>query len=282
MNDELDQPFTEEEVTEALAQMCPTKAPGPDRLHVVFFQRHWLAVKTGVVSTCLHILNEKGTTAPLNHTYIALIPKIGKPRKVADFRPISLCNVIYRIITKVIANRLKHILQHVISPAQSAFIPNRLITDNIIIGYECFHKIRHSKGKMNGLVALKLDISKAYDRVEWKFLEKTMLKLSFSNKWVKLIMGCITTSSFSVLINGVPRGLIQPQRGLRQRCPFSPYLFILCVEAFSNQLMQAESQRLIHGLKFGNNISISHLLFTDDNLIFARASKEDCMHQRNF
>ena len=110
MNEELDQPFTEEEVTEALAQMCPTKAPGPDGLHAVFFQRHWQSVKTGVVSTCLHILNEKATIAPLNHTYIALIMKIGKPSKVTDFRPISLCNVIYRIITKAIANRLKYIL----------------------------------------------------------------------------------------------------------------------------------------------------------------------------
>lgn len=183
MNDVLEQPFTEEEITKALSQMCPTKAPGPDGLHAVFFQKYWQSVKMGVISICLHILNEKGIIAPLNHTYIALIPKIAKPRKVNDFLPISLCNVIYRIVTKTIANRLKHIIHHIISPAQSAFIPNRLITDNIIIGYECLHKIRHSKWERNGLVALKLDISKAYDRVEWQFLEKNNVEARFF-KWL--------------------------------------------------------------------------------------------------
>lgn len=113
-----------------------------------------------------HILNEVGTIAPLNHTYIALIPKSAKPRKVTEFRLISLCNVIYRIVAKALANRLKTILQTVIAPSQSVFIPNRLIKYNIIVGYECLHKIRYSKGKKKGLVALKLDISKAYDRVE--------------------------------------------------------------------------------------------------------------------
>lgn len=116
--------------------------------------------------------------------------------------------MVFRITAKAIANRLKTILSQIISPTQSAFIPNRLITHNVIIGYECLHKIRHSKGKRNGLVALKLDINKAYDMVEWQFLKQTMTKLGFSNQWISLIMNCITTASFSVLINGIPKGLI--------------------------------------------------------------------------
>lgn len=147
MNDKLQQPFTEEEIFDALSQMCPTKAPGPYGSPAVFYQKHWKMVKTGVVDTCLHILNDQCTITPLNYTYIALIPKIIKPMKVTNFRPISLCNVIYRIIAKATANSLKHILHQVIFPTQSAFILNRLITDNIIVGYECLHKIRHSKGK---------------------------------------------------------------------------------------------------------------------------------------
>ena len=274
MNSHLDQPFTEADILEALSQMHPTKAPGPDGLPTAFFQKHWASVSEGVIATCLHILNEGGNIAPLNHTFICLILKIAKPRTVMEYRPISLCNVIYRIIAKTIANRLKLILESVILPTQSAFVPNRLITDNIIVGYECLHKIRHSKNKKNGLVALKLDISKAYDMVEWEFLRCTLGMLGFSHKWVELVMRCISTTSFSVLINGVAKGLIQLKRGLRQGCPLSPYLFIIC--AFTNLLHQAEANQLIHGLKFNRNLSITHILFADDSLVFTRATKEDC------
>lgn len=173
-NDYLEEPFTTEEIVEALSQICPTKALGPDGLLAAFFQKHQQTVHGGVLGACLHILNEQGNLAALNHTYIALIPKTSKPRKVTEFRSISLCNVIYIIVVKTIANRLKSILSQIISPTQSVFIPSRLITDNVIIDYECLHKIRLSKGKRKRLVALKLDISKAYDRVEWRFLEQTM------------------------------------------------------------------------------------------------------------
>ncbi|KAH9747206.1 reverse transcriptase domain-containing protein [Citrus sinensis] len=276
MNQQLDSPFSAEEIYTTLSQMSPTKAPGPDGLPAAFYQKHWLLVRYGVINTCLHILNNGGDIAPLNHTHIALIPKVSKPSRVTDFRPISLCNVIYRIVAKTIANRLKHILHYVIAPTQSAFIPNRLISDNTIIGYECLHKIRHSKGKKHGLVALKLDVSKAYDRVEWPFLKQIMLRMGFSQRWVDRIMNCISTVSFSVILNGVAKGFFHPQRGLRQGCPLSPYLFIMCAEAFSNLIRQAEHQKLIHGLNFGKDLTISHLLFADDSLIFARATADEC------
>ena len=109
---------------------------------------------------------------------------------------------------------------------------NRLITNNIIIGYECLHKIRHNKKKNGGWVVMKLYISKAYDRVEWSFLKRTMAVLGFSTKWVDLVMRCITTPSFFALINGVPKGLIQPQRGLRQVVPY-PHICSFCVQRSS-------------------------------------------------
>jgi hypothetical protein len=126
-----------------------------------------------------------------------------------------LCNVLYNIIAKVLANRLKTVLPHVISPNQSAFIPGRHITDNIIVAFEAFHTMATwLKGKQ-GFMALKLDIRKTYDWVEWNFLEAIMRKIGFSDQWIHLVMSCVRTISYSVLINGKPHGNIQPTKGIR-------------------------------------------------------------------
>lgn len=123
---------------------------------------------------------------------------------VSDFRPISFCNVIYKIIAKVLENRLKIVLLEIISPNQSEFVPERLIFD-IIVAYENMHTM-HNRMKWikDGFMALKLDMSNAYDRVEWSFLKAALNKMRFDEKWVDLIMRCVSTVSCSILINGVP------------------------------------------------------------------------------
>lgn len=172
----------------------------------------------------------------INYTYIALVPKKNNPSGVVDFRPISLCNFVYKILSKVMANRLKIILPYIISCNQLAFIPSRSISDNILAAYETIHSM-HSRmyGKV-GYMAIKLDMNKAYDRAGWEFLEKVMKKMGFATKWLDLVMKCISSVSYYVLVNGSTVGLIKPTRGIRQGDPISPYLFLLCVEALSAKL----------------------------------------------
>ena len=268
--------FSVEEIKIALFQMGPTKAPRPDGMNALFYQKFWHIMGDTVVNAVLDYLNGGYMVPEINYTHIVLIPKIKSSQKISDFQSISLCNVIYKIIFKVLANRLKQILPYVISPTQSAFVPGRLITDNVLVAYETLHTMHGRKKGKKGSCALKLDISKAYDRVEWDFLRGIMEKLGFPTMWVDRVMGCVTTASFSVIINGTPYGNIIPSRGLRQGDPLSPYLFLLCTEGFNSLLQKAEMERRIKGVSICRRAPrISNLLFADDSLLFCQANKQE-------
>ena len=224
----------------------------------------------------LGVLNGGPIPAGWNETTIVLIPKVKKPEQVKDLRPISLCNVLYKLVSKVLANRLKQIFPKVISPAQSAFVSGRLISDNILVAYELTHCMRQKKKGKEGYAAVKLDMSKAYDRVEWSFLQAMMAKLSFRKRWIELIMKCVSIVSYRIRVNGELSDSFNPERGLRQGDPLSPYLFLLCAEGFSALLSQAEMEGRLKGVKvFQNAPSVSHLLFADDSLILFRANRGD-------
>ena len=165
MNKYLLEAFGVEEVKYAINQMHPTKSPGPNGMSLLFYQKYWEVVSPYVTKCVLQILNSGSLPCVLNETYICLIPKVQCPQKITEFRPINLCNVIYKIVSKVLANRLKRILPKVIGEAQSAFVLGRQITDNVFVAFETMNSIKSKRKGKTRLMAIKLDMSKAYDRV---------------------------------------------------------------------------------------------------------------------
>ena len=165
MNQSLTKEFTKEQVLAALKQMHPTKALGPNGMSAIFFQKYWDVIGNNVTSMVLNVLNCNKSIVEINKTNITLVPKTKSPTKMTEYRPISLTNMEYKIISKVLANRLKAILPHLITENQSAFF-ERLITDNVLVAFEFMHYLEHKRDGKDFYMIVKLDMSKAYDRVE--------------------------------------------------------------------------------------------------------------------
>jgi hypothetical protein len=172
----------------------------------------------------------------LNATFFMLIPKSSKPVNFNDFRPIALCNFMYKVISKTIANRLKDTLAKCISFEQFGFLKDQLIFDAVGITQECLHS---AKIKKLNVVILKLDLKRAYDSVSWKYLYLLLDQIGLDRLNKSWIMGYITLVNTTMLVNGTPTDFFRCHRGLRQGCPMSPMLFLLVIEALSRMINQA-------------------------------------------
>jgi hypothetical protein len=260
-------------------EMNGDKAQGSDGFSMAFFQQCWGVLKKDIMAIFSEVHNSCQFERSLNATFVSLIPKKVDALEVKDFRPISLVGGVYKIISKVLANRLKSVLGKIISSSQNAFIGGRQILDSVLIANECLDSQMRS-GEV-GLLC-KLDLEKAYDHVNWDFLFYMLQRCGFGERWREWIKFCISTVKFSILVNGTPSGFFQSSRGIRQGDPLSPLLFVVVMEALSRMLYASMRQGLLSsfsvGIRGNEALVVNHLLFADDTLIFWRAQAE---HVRN-
>ncbi|GAA0149968.1 hypothetical protein LIER_37035 [Lithospermum erythrorhizon] len=249
--------------------MSDYKSPGLDGFPAEFYKKKLGYCQEGCYS--LKFLNSGHLLKEINNTFITLIPKFDNPSNMVDYRPISLCNAIYKIASKVLVNRLKPFMNSLVSPFQNGFVHGRGIQDNIIMAQELTHIIRTSKCKKIGLVVIKIDMSKAkaFDRIKWDFLFKLLKTTGFSGYWVKLIKECLPLSCTRLLLMDKFWKPSSLSYGLRQGAPLSPILFALCTEALSSSLQFHQDQGNLKGIGLARNgPKLFHLLFVDDSYFF--------------
>uniref|UniRef100_A0A2N9EQD7 Reverse transcriptase domain-containing protein n=1 Tax=Fagus sylvatica TaxID=28930 RepID=A0A2N9EQD7_FAGSY len=279
--DMLDRPFELDEVVQVLKGLQGDKAPGPDGFSMAFFQKCWQVVETDVMAFFGEVYEHCKFEKSLNATFISLIPKKMNATNIRDFRPISLIGSMYKLLAKVLANRLARVLDGVVSESQNSFVGGRKTLDSVLIANECLDS--RLKSRIPGLIC-KLDIEKAYDHVNWDCLYYIMDRMGFGSRWINWMRACTSTVRFSVLVNGSPTGFFDSARGLRQGDPLSPMLFLLIMEVLSRMLRRTVEEGRIKGFHAGKDaitgVCISHLLFADDTILFCDANPEQLLYIR--
>ncbi|KAL0308180.1 UNVERIFIED_CONTAM: Transposon TX1 uncharacterized protein [Sesamum angustifolium] len=263
-------PVTIDEVKTAFFDIEEDKAPGPDGFSSGFFKTAWPVVGGEVSIAIMDFFKTGRLLKQVNATLLILIPKVRTPHSVADFRSISCCNVIYKVITKILVSRIRESLDLLISPSQNAFVLGRLISDNVLLAQELFSG--YNQCRLPPKCALKVDLRKAYDTVEWDFLIATLQMFGFPVVFIGWVEECVTSAHYSVVVNGGVHGFFAGARGLRQGDPMSPYLFVLVMEVLHmilQQLIEQDGDFQYHWRC--QELNLFQLSFTNDLLLLCKA-----------
>ncbi|GKV49436.1 hypothetical protein SLEP1_g56186 [Rubroshorea leprosula] len=244
----LERPFSTEEIEEGLRCCERTKAPSPDGYNFNFLKFAWNILKEDFVSFFNEFHRNGRLVRGLNSSFLTLIPKKHNPTELKDYRPISLIGCVYKLLAKVLANRLKAVMSEIISETQSTFLGGRQLADSVLALNEVVDEIKKSKQKA---FVFKADFAKAYDCVDWAFLDWMMGRFGFGSRWRGWIMECLSIAKVSVLVNGSSTEEFEIGKGLRQGDPLSPFLFLMVGEGLHGLLRKSESEGLFRGVEIG-------------------------------
>ncbi|KAL0312368.1 UNVERIFIED_CONTAM: Retrovirus-related Pol polyprotein from type-2 retrotransposable element R2DM [Sesamum radiatum] len=268
--DRLVAPITESDIKLALFSIPDDKASGPDGYSSCFFKRAWPVIGPEVTLAIQEFFSSGRLLKQVNATLLCLIPKVQLPSGVTDFRPISCCNILYKLITKILVSRLALILDKLVHVNQTAFVPNRQISDNILLVQELF--AGYNQKKFPPCCAMKVDLRKAFDSVNWGFLQAALMLFNFPPQFMQWITECVTTPSFSLSLNGGICGFFKGARGLRQGDPLSPYLFVIVMEVLNVSMTARIQQDQCFSYHWRcKELSLAMLCFADDLLLFSKA-----------
>lgn len=258
--------FTKEDVKRVMFSIPNDKAPGIDGFNSCFFKHCWEVIGEDISEAVLDFFKTGKLLKVINVTTLTLIPKVKVPENVSEFRPIACCTMLYKCITKLISERMNSVLPEIVSSNQGAFISSRSILHNVLI---CQDLVKHYNRKnMKAGCMMKLDLKKAYDSVSWDFIQQMLEGVGFPRKFIELVMVCVRTPRFSIMVNGVPTGFFEAKRGIRQGDPMSPLLFALCMDYLDRILSYVE---VLDGFKFHSHcksMHLKHLCFANDLLMF--------------
>ncbi|GAB2268310.1 hypothetical protein Dimus_038709 [Dionaea muscipula] len=260
--------FTRADVQKVLEEIADDKAPGVDGFTVAFFKKSWLVIGDDVCKVVLDFFSKKKMLTEVNLAVLHMVPNGQNPTCAGDYRPVACCTTMYQIISKMLCRNLVAVLPILVDPAQSAFVKGRSIVDNVLLCQELINGYER-KGISPRCLA-RIDLRKAYDSISWKFVELLLEKLNFPQQFRDWVFVCITTASYSVVINGGTFGFFRGKRGIRQGDPISPYIFVLIMEYFTRCMRMGKDQCF----RFHPRCKALHLVnlcFADDLMIFSKA-----------